>query len=73
MVQAMAAQTDLFTGADLENLCHEAALHALRERMEDAVAVEGKHFAAAMAAAQPSLSMSQVLKCQSFTHASRAR
>lgn len=71
-MQAMAAQTDLFTGADLENLCHEAALHALRERMEAATAVEGRHFAAAMAAAQPSLSLSQVQKCQRFVLASRA-
>ena len=54
-LQELSEQTEGFTGADLENLCQEAALMALREGMETANLVEGRHFSSAHAAAVPSL------------------
>jgi transitional endoplasmic reticulum ATPase len=54
-LQELSEQTEGFTGADLENLCQEAALMALREGMEAASLVEARHFSSARAAATPSL------------------
>eukprot|EP00887_Chlorella_sp_A99_P001650 scaffold8.g1650.t1 len=53
--EAMAAATELYTGAELAAVCREAALAALREDMEGAREVAGRHFAAARAAVRPSL------------------
>ncbi|KAK9843703.1 hypothetical protein WJX81_003048 [Elliptochloris bilobata] len=52
---ALAADTERFTGAELEALCREAALAALREDVASAAAVAARHFAAARAAAAPAL------------------
>jgi len=46
-LKALAAHTDGYVGADLENLCREAAMVALREN-KDAEIVEMKHFEAAL-------------------------
>ena len=54
-VQALAEHTEGFSGAELANLCQEAALMALREGMDTATATEAKHFSAALAAAKPSI------------------
>ncbi|ETE64245.1 Spermatogenesis-associated protein 5-like protein 1, partial [Ophiophagus hannah] len=40
----IASQTNMFSGADLENLCKEAALLALQENEVEATAVKYKHF-----------------------------
>ena len=47
--------TERFTGAELEALCREAALAALREDVAGAAAVAARHFKAARAAAAPAL------------------
>ncbi len=52
---AIAARTAGFTGADLQNLCREAALHALRAGGLATTHVTAAHFETAMAAAKPSL------------------
>ncbi len=53
-LEALADQTDHFSGADIEGLCREAAMNALRESAEAAV-VKPKHFDAALGAVRPSL------------------
>ncbi|NVM17756.1 MAG: CDC48 family AAA ATPase [Candidatus Lokiarchaeota archaeon] len=40
----IALMTEGYSGADLENLCREAGLQAIREKKEDFEAVEFKHF-----------------------------
>ena len=50
----LAAKTDGFVGADLENLCREAAMIALREN-RDADIVEMRHFEAALKIIMPSV------------------
>ena len=52
-IDAIAAATDGFTGADLAALCRDASLAALEEDL-GAAAVEARHFAAALAASVPS-------------------
>ncbi|KAF5839902.1 P-loop containing nucleoside triphosphate hydrolase protein [Dunaliella salina] len=46
----IARETCNFTGAELANLCREAALAAVRENMEDAREVAARHFADARCA-----------------------
>ncbi|KAJ6804851.1 cell division control protein 48-like protein B isoform X1 [Iris pallida] len=55
----IAACTDLFTGADLEGLCREAGMVALREDIS-ADSVSDHHFQAALDSLKPSLTESQV-------------
>lgn len=57
---ALAATTDGFTGAELAAICREAALAALREDVDGAAAVAGRHFDAARAAAAPALTAAQL-------------
>ena len=54
-LESIAARTDGYVGADLENLCREAAMVALRLN-RNADVVEGKHFEAALKNIKPSLS-----------------
>ena len=54
-LQALAAATELWTGAELEGLCREAALCALREDLQGASSVCRHHFEAALAALHPGL------------------
>ncbi|OPY34516.1 MAG: VCP-like ATPase [Methanomassiliicoccales archaeon PtaU1.Bin124] len=51
----IAARTDGYVGADLENLCREAAMVALRED-RNAMTVEGRHFEAALKVIKASVS-----------------
>jgi transitional endoplasmic reticulum ATPase len=44
----IAQLTDGYSGADLENLCREAGMQALREHMEDITTIEAKHFEEAL-------------------------
>ncbi|KAI9354077.1 cell division cycle protein [Zopfochytrium polystomum] len=50
----IAERTDLFTGADLEALCREAALGAMRERYQGGM-VETRHFDLALKVVRPSV------------------
>jgi transitional endoplasmic reticulum ATPase len=52
-IKALAARTEGYVGADLENLCREAAMVALRED-KDAIKVEMRHFEAALKVIKPS-------------------
>ncbi|XP_078435439.1 cell division cycle 48B isoform X2 [Wolffia australiana] len=64
-VEEIAADTDHFTGADLEGLCREAGMLALRED-RSACCVSARHFWAARACLRPSLTQSQIEEYLSF-------
>ncbi|KAM6426122.1 ATPase family gene 2 protein homolog B [Liasis olivaceus] len=51
----IATQTNMFSGADLQNLCKEAALLALQENKVEATAVKYKHFEKSLETVKPSL------------------
>lgn len=63
---ALAADTQLFTGAELEALCREAALAALREDVEGAAEVAGRHFAAARTGAAPALTEGRLAEYEAW-------
>ncbi|XP_027500059.1 spermatogenesis-associated protein 5-like protein 1 [Corapipo altera] len=54
-LQDVATLTDLFSGADIENLCKEAALLALQENGLEATAVKHEHFVKSLKTVKPSL------------------
>ncbi|XP_021117244.1 spermatogenesis-associated protein 5-like protein 1 isoform X2 [Heterocephalus glaber] len=54
-LESLAAETHLFSGADLRNLCREAALLALQEDGLEAAAVRQEHFLRSLGTAKPSL------------------
>jgi transitional endoplasmic reticulum ATPase len=54
-LENLAARTEGYVGADLENLCREAAMVALRED-KDAKLVESRHFEAALKVIKASVS-----------------
>ncbi|XP_027744750.1 spermatogenesis-associated protein 5-like protein 1 isoform X2 [Empidonax traillii] len=56
-LQDVAALTDLFSGADIENLCKEAALLALQENGLEATAVKHEHFVKSLKTVKPSLNV----------------
>ena len=58
-LDALAAATEGFSGADLESLCREAALRSLRETLE-ATEVTMEHFEAALRDSRASLSPEQL-------------
>jgi len=43
-IEKIALITEGYSGADLENLCREAGLQAIREKLEDFELVDFKHF-----------------------------
>ncbi|XP_060780285.1 spermatogenesis-associated protein 5-like protein 1 isoform X2 [Neoarius graeffei] len=63
-LEDLAVQTDLFSGADLENLCKEAALLALHEEGMSVSTVQQKHFQKVLQNFQPSISSQQLLQYQ---------
>ncbi|XP_061526886.1 spermatogenesis-associated protein 5-like protein 1 [Phycodurus eques] len=58
-LEELAAGTDLYSGADLENLCKEAALLALEENM-DASSIKHTHFLQSLKTTTPSLTAQQI-------------
>lgn len=64
-LEQIAEGADLFTGADLEGLCREAGMLALRED-PSAGSVSGRHFWAARACLRPSLTQSQIDEYHGF-------
>ncbi|XP_012584135.1 PREDICTED: spermatogenesis-associated protein 5-like protein 1 [Condylura cristata] len=55
-LENLAAETCFFSGADLRNLCKEAALLALQEDGLDTTTVKQEHFLKSLKTVQPSLS-----------------
>jgi len=60
-LEALAKKTDKYSGADIEAVCREAAMLALRENLE-AKKVSAKHFEEALKNVKPSLSKFEVEK-----------
>ncbi|XP_049575026.1 ATPase family gene 2 protein homolog B [Syngnathus scovelli] len=58
-MEELGAGTDLYSGADLENLCKEAALLALEENME-ASSIKHEHFLQSLKKTKPSLTAQQI-------------
>ncbi|MEJ2250427.1 MAG: CDC48 family AAA ATPase [Candidatus Lokiarchaeota archaeon] len=54
-LENIASQTDGFSGADLENLCREAGMQAIREKMENLDVIEKRHFNQALEKIQSTL------------------
>ncbi|KAF4071763.1 hypothetical protein AMELA_G00266560 [Ameiurus melas] len=71
-LEDLATRTNLFSGADLENFCKEAALLALHEEGMSVSAVRQKHFQKVLQNFQPSISSQQLLQYQQlFRHSYR--
>lgn len=64
-LQKIAADTELFTGAELEGLCREAGFVALRENIS-AEAVCDSHFQTAKRSLKPALTEADIYKYASF-------
>lgn len=59
-LEELAQKTELFSGADLENLCKEAALLALQEENMEASHVGHKYFLLSLSKMTPSLTTQQI-------------
>ncbi|XP_048722563.1 ATPase family gene 2 protein homolog B isoform X2 [Caretta caretta] len=59
-LEYLAAQTKLFSGADIENLCKEAALQALQENGLEATCVKHEHFVKSLKIVKPSLTLTDL-------------
>uniref|UniRef100_A0A8C0IUI0 ATPase family gene 2 protein homolog B n=1 Tax=Chelonoidis abingdonii TaxID=106734 RepID=A0A8C0IUI0_CHEAB len=59
-LEYLAVQTKLFSGADIENLCKEAALQALQENGLEATRVKHGHFVKSLKTVKPSLTPSDL-------------
>ncbi|KAJ8340407.1 hypothetical protein SKAU_G00350400 [Synaphobranchus kaupii] len=59
-LEALAQQTHLFSGADLENLCKEAALLTLQEESMEASSIKHKYFIKSLQSMTPSLKDQQI-------------
>jgi len=71
-LKKLAKMTDDFSGADLESLCREAAMHALRENKK-AKEVTMKHFDNALKDVKPSLSKKIVSFYRQFDERSKKK
>lgn len=60
-LEELAQKTDLFSGADLENLCKEAALLALQEENMEASHIRHKYFIQSLCKMTPSLTAQQIM------------
>ncbi len=54
-LKKIARETEGYSGADLENVCREAGMQAIREKMEDLDKIENKHFEFAISKIKSSL------------------
>ncbi|XP_029314812.1 ATPase family gene 2 protein homolog B [Cottoperca gobio] len=59
-LEELAAETELYSGADLENLCKEAALLALQEENMEASAIKHTYFLRSLSKMSPSLTAQQI-------------
>ncbi|XP_029354320.1 ATPase family gene 2 protein homolog B [Echeneis naucrates] len=60
----LAAKTELYSGADLENLCKEAALLALQKENMEASTVKQTYFLQTLTKKKPSLTLTQICTYQ---------
>jgi len=60
----IAKQTDMYSGADLENLVRESCMYAIRDSIDKPV-VENRHFQLALLHTKPSLTKEQIDEYQS--------
>ncbi|GLH00930.1 Transitional endoplasmic reticulum ATPase TER94 [Gryllus bimaculatus] len=70
-LQEIAAFTEYFSGADIKNLCREAALHALAEDGMGVADVKHKDFLWAIDSVRPSLTKSQIQWYNNFNISSK--
>ncbi|XP_034536707.1 spermatogenesis-associated protein 5-like protein 1 [Notolabrus celidotus] len=63
-LEELAAKTELYSGADLENLCKEAALLALQEENMEACDIKHTYFQRSLSKMSPSLTAKQILTYQ---------
>ncbi|CAJ1049354.1 spermatogenesis-associated protein 5-like protein 1 isoform X1 [Xyrichtys novacula] len=63
-LEELAAKTELYSGADLENLCKEAALLALEEENMEASDIKHTYFLRSLDKMTPSLTSQQILTYQ---------
>ncbi|XP_052792321.1 ribosome biogenesis protein SPATA5L1-like isoform X1 [Mya arenaria] len=68
----LVGQTDMYTGADLQSLCREAALCALTEDLSTSV-VAGAHFQQALGTVPPSLTPDLISRYAALTIPGRPR
>ncbi|XP_062280797.1 spermatogenesis-associated protein 5-like protein 1 isoform X1 [Scomber scombrus] len=61
-LEELASKSDLYSGADLENLCKEAALLALQEENMEASAIKHTYFLRSLNKMSPSLTAQQIQK-----------
>ncbi|NXC45074.1 SPA5L protein, partial [Penelope pileata] len=66
LLQEVADLTDLFSGADIENLCKEAALLALQENGLEATSVKHEHFVKSLETVKPSLNVKDLEFYETF-------
>ncbi|KAM8762720.1 ATPase family gene 2 protein homolog B [Acanthopagrus schlegelii] len=59
-LEELAAKTELYSGADLENLCKEAALLALQEENMEASSIKHTYFLRSLGKMSPSLTAQQI-------------
>ncbi|XP_039651672.1 spermatogenesis-associated protein 5-like protein 1 isoform X1 [Perca fluviatilis] len=59
-LEELAAKTEFYSGADLENLCKEAALLALQEENMEASIIKHTYFLRALSKMSPSLTVQQI-------------
>lgn len=59
-LEELATKTELYSGADLENLCKEAALLALQEENMEASAIKHTYFLWSLSKMSPSLTAQQI-------------
>ncbi|NXS30856.1 SPA5L protein, partial [Pomatostomus ruficeps] len=67
-LQGVAVLTDLFSGADIENLCKEAALLALQENGLEATVVKQEHFMKSLKTVKPSLNKKDLEFYEKFSN-----
>ncbi|CAH1255026.1 SPATA5L1 [Branchiostoma lanceolatum] len=65
-IQELADRTSLYSGADLENLCREAAMQALQQEGLDTGEVRHVHFMAALQDTAPSLDEEELQQYQTL-------
>ena len=58
----LAQRTDGYSGADLENVCREAGLQAIRENLENFETIESSHFEYALKKIQASITPDLIAK-----------